>query len=307
MAPPDLRDADPTAAWTRLAGSGLRGAVAPALGLDPRAGAALAEALLALEPRAALRRLPDRQTFLVDPGAPGELPRCLDVDGDPVGLDPRPGGRPPWVVKCHRGGRGRQAVGEALRELVAGSAPRSPGRREAETLAALAALGLPVPAPLLWARRGPVSLTVLAFVPHPRTLRGAVEAGELSAARLDELAALVARLHAAGWYHRDLYLDHLLETGDGLVLIDAGRARRDPLPRLRWLAKDLAALSSSAPPDLVRARLRVLVRWRRALARAGRPVDPRALLPELARREARMRGRTPRHAHRPLEPPGGEG
>ncbi|MDF1799365.1 MAG: lipopolysaccharide kinase InaA family protein [Planctomycetota bacterium] len=166
----------------------------------------------------------------------------------------------------------------------------------------MAAAGLPVPRPLLWVRRGSSSLVVLEYHAHARTLRGALEAGEPCAPALDELARLTASMHAAGWYHRDLYLEHLLVTGDGLVLIDAGRARQDPLPRLRWLAKDLAALSSSAPDALDFARLRFLVRWRRALARAGRPVDVRVLVADIARRAARMRAHTPRHQHRSLDP-----
>ena len=296
--------------WSEFRGPRATGAVAPGAGGRIPGGAApegdvaaLAEALLALRPTAALRALPYRETFLVDPGAPGAGPTCLEVDGDADGIDPRPGGRRPWVVKRHRGGHGRVAVGEALRELLAGSPPRCPGRREAEALAELASLGLPVPRPLFHARSGATSLVVLEFVPHGRTLRVALEAGDPRPADLEALPRLVARLHAAGWYHRDLYLEHLLETDDGLVLIDAGRARRDPLPRLRWLVKDLAALSSSAPAELVHARLRFLARWRRALARAGRPVDARRVAATVAAREERMRRRTPRHAHRALDTP----
>lgn len=69
--------------------------------------------------------------------------------------------------------------------------------------------------------------------------------------------ALVARtLHAARYFHRDLYLSHVFlhRNADGSValrLIDLARMLVKPRQSLRWKIKDLAALDYSAPRPLV--------------------------------------------------------
>lgn len=76
----------------------------------------------------------------------------------------------------------------------------------------------------------------------------------------NRLGHLVGRLHAEGWFHRDLYFSHvfLSRNADGrivLQLIDLARMiRRTGWRRhwkWRWRVKDLAALAYSAPSDLV--------------------------------------------------------
>lgn len=69
-------------------------------------------------------------------------------------------------------------------------------------------------------------------------------------------AELVARFHAAGYIHRDLYLAHIFFDGDAAIdqslhLIDLQRVFRPGLRRERWLVKDLASLNYSAPAGLV--------------------------------------------------------
>ena len=68
---------------------------------------------------------------------------------------------------------------------------------------------------------------------------------------IKRLAGQVARMHAAGVNHRDLYLCHfLLRDGDldrlDLALIDLHRAQIRASVPSRWRRKDLAALYSSA-------------------------------------------------------------
>ena len=70
------------------------------------------------------------------------------------------------------------------------------------------------------------------------------------------LAELVARLHLAGWVHRDLYASHVFASavpgGDvRLHLIDLARAFRPRLRLRRWRVKDLAQLKYSMPADWV--------------------------------------------------------
>jgi hypothetical protein len=85
---------------------------------------------------------------------------------------------------------------------------------------------------------------------------------------LDESAQLVARLHSAGYAHRDLYLSHLFHDptaapGERLRLIDLQRVFRPAFWKSRWLVKDLAALNYSTPSHVAsRAdRLRWLTRY----------------------------------------------
>lgn len=103
---------------------------------------------------------------------------------------------------------------------------------------------------------------------------------------LGRLAGLVARLHEAGFVHRDLYLSHVFIEGEDFRLIDLQRVFR-PRWRRRWLVKDLAALHFSTPADRVGRweRLRFLCRYVQVLsAREG----PRVRAADRARRLARL-------------------
>jgi UDP-glucose:(heptosyl)LPS alpha-1,3-glucosyltransferase len=88
-----------------------------------------------------------------------------------------------------------------------------------------------------------------------RLADGRAPQGKSKQALVEALAELAARLHAAGWVHRDLYLSHVFVCGDGppwrLHLIDLARCLR-PLPwRIpRWVAKDLAELLYSMPKSV---------------------------------------------------------
>jgi len=226
--------------------------------------------LLTVRPRHFLRAVPGRETFLWPEGPPDAL-----------------------VVKRTRGDLSRDRWYDRLR----GHGVRSPGQREYENLSALAEAGVTVPVAVGWARgAGELSLVAMERVPHERTLRD--EAGSPSPAgcpeRLTALVQLVLRLHRAGWYHRDLYLQHfLIGADDRLVLIDVGRARCEKRPRRRWFVKDLAALLHSTPAEVpLRTRLRFLVDYLN-----GRGIHGRAR----RRRWARAVGTKARRlgAHRP--------
>jgi len=211
---------------------------------------------------------------------------------------------PPFDVRP--GGMLRRAPG---RETFLGRGPagepavikRYDGRAglvERENLVALARAGLPVPAALGARARGRSSLVAMAFVPHAQTLRdlAAEVAPAERARRAGELLDLVVALHGAGWYHRDLYLEHFLVRADDgrLVLIDVGRARRRRRPRRRWLVKDLAALLHSTPPAVgPRERLRFLARYLDARGVEGRRARRRWLRAVVAK-ERRMAAHPPR-------------
>lgn len=229
------------------------------------------EALLA-EPTDTWRTIPGRVTFPwrqgdADPGGRGSVIKRFDTA---------------------RGLRGRWAA--------------DPARREFEALRRLRDLGLPVPEPVLHAQSVSLgrSMLIMDEVRHTRSLRQAIAADDDPLARAHaegvRLAALVGELHGSGWYHRDLYLQHVVEReGDGaLVLLDLGRARHQRQPRPRWFHKDLAALHVSAGaayrdallgallPEYFRARqlpVADLAAWERAILR----------------RSARVGARIPRH------------
>ena len=226
--------------------------------------------LEALEPEPALRRGPGRVTFRWR----------------------RPGG-PELIVKRYEGASPR----ERLRARLAGEAPRSPGRVEHDNLLALRALGLAVPEPWGVHERGPLSLVVMEAVEHAEDLRRRLVRRPEDAQRFfDPLFELVDRLHGAGWYHRDLYLDHFLPRadGEGLVLIDVGRARRDRRPRRRWFVKDLAALLHSTPEALRGPRtLRFLARWLDRRGLGGRR-ERRRWARAIVAKERRMAAHVPR-------------
>jgi len=186
--------------------------------------------------------------------------------------------------------------------------PGRGGRREHDNLEALRARGLPVPRPIAWAQEGsrapfggPVrSLVVMEEIEHRETLRDRLRHSDASERRRwsAELLLVVARLHGGGWHHRDLYLQHFLLQPEGetsrLVMIDVGRARRDPFARRRWHVKDLAALRHSCPASVGdREQLRFLSRYLDLRGIAGR-----AARSALARAVVVKAGRIARHVPR---------
>jgi tRNA A-37 threonylcarbamoyl transferase component Bud32 len=178
---------------------------------------------------------------------------------------------------------------------------RSPGAVEYENLRGLERDGIPVPRALGWSarREGPLGLvrrSVVAMerVEHSQTLRQRLSGATLAERGVlgEQLLALVVRLHQAGWYHRDLYLQHLVLRGGELVLLDVGRARRGRAVRARWFQKDLAALLHSCPRSVsMGERLRFLARYLEARGITQR----RAWLRAIVRRERRMARHAPRH------------
>ena len=176
-----------------------------------------------------LRTMPGRETFLIE------------MDGRLV------------VVKRIA----RDAPRERWYERFRGRGLRSASQREFDNLRDLERAGLAVPEALIWVRdSNGESLVAMEHIPHREDLEQRLSRGEAGErrAQLESLASLVARLHTAGFYHRDLYLSHLIlraETEE-LTLLDVGRARCEASPRQRWFVKDLAALFYSRPRKLRR-------------------------------------------------------
>ena len=104
------------------------------------------------------------------------------------------------------------------------------------------------------------------------------ETERVGRARLVQLAEFVGRFHALGYVHRDLYLAHVFDAGDGAFhLIDLHRVMKPRWQRQRWLIKDLSALHYSTP---LRSASRVdRVRFMRRYRGVDRfrPVDKRLI------------------------------
>ena len=260
-------------------------------GRDPQAFVARA---FELTPPGWLRRVPGRETF---------------AHGESV------------VLKRFQG----DAWSEWWHEFSRGATLRSPARREGENLAALRALGLCVPKPIAWAEepasralpltraaRAGRSALAMELLAHKEHLRQRLSRCDSAQARawIEPLARLVALLHCANWFHRDLYLQHfaVLDTQPArLALLDCGRARCEtPVPR-RWIVKDLAQLLHSAPENIgPRTRLRWFSCYARERGLSGAS-DLRALLRAVLAKERRMRAHKPRHLDpRTANPDGSE-
>lgn len=124
---------------------------------------------------------------------------------------------------------------------------------------------------------------------------------------IDGLARFVARLHATGFVHRDLYLCHIFfdaaraaqdaDCESAFCLIDLQRVFRPRWRGRRWAVKDLAALDFSTPADRVsgRERLRFLCRYVRHCGGFG---SARSLASGVAVRSARMARRSARTRRR---------
>jgi heptose I phosphotransferase len=185
--------------------------------------------------------------------------------------------------------------------LLKANLPPLDARREAANAERLRALGIEAPRPLAtgsrWRLRGAAlvheSTVTLAEVPGiPLDLALVRElALDRSARRAAaaSLGRLVATMHRASIFHRDLYLCHVLRdpASGRLGLIDAARATPRRLFRERWRAKDLGALAFSARGLATRGDLAAFLRAYLGTARLpaeARPIAARAL--EKARRLA---------------------
>ena len=156
-------------------------------------------------------------------------------------------------------------------------------RREFAALQTLSRAGLAVPAPfeLRSTERG-WELAMQA-IPEARALKELLDGALAPPAGWPRLCArlgeLLARLHAAGWEHRDLHAGNVLVDAQGKPwLIDLQRARPAP-PRARRLLADVTrceALGRETVP--ARARARFLLAWLRALPAELRPRNERMRL-----------------------------
>lgn len=163
------------------------------------------------------------------------------------------------VLRHYR--RGGMVAGVLGDRYLWTGAGRSRGFREFRLLARLAALGLPVSAPVA-ARfvRGGLFYTaglITRRVPDAQTLAQRIAAGTLDTALLRTVGVTIARFHRAGAWHADLNAHNILLNADGVHLIDFDRGRILPLAdgwrdaNLRRLRRSLLKVGAGAQGETV--------------------------------------------------------
>lgn len=192
-----------------------------------------------------------------------------------------------------------------------GRGATSPARREWEAMEDMRRAGFDVPEPVAFGEDislfgcPPRSFLLMREVPGlpldrflepgypdphragPRRSRDAV---------LRDVSGMIRRLHATGFYHKDLYCCHLIVTSDPRwgrpYFIDLQRVERGQPPRRRWLVKDLAALHLSAPQCVTRAdRLRFLLNY---LSKSRLDAEAKRWAREIVRKSAALGAHVPK-------------
>jgi len=179
-------------------------------------------------------------------------------------------------LKHYPSGRGRHALRDTLKRVL----DLTPAAREFWALRRLHAAGVEVPEPLAYYRlRSGERVLVTRLLEGEPLGRALGRCAPEQRTLIESVGRLVARLHAAGFVHRDLHRGNVWVTPGGPVLLDCPAVL--PL-RLRWLRRqDLGKLDASLAASLS---LADRVRLRAAALGTSRPFTPEV------RREIRALG-----------------
>lgn len=268
--------------------------VGPAMWIDPRYQALLDQSGLAefanvmdTKQGRLLRSLPDRENWRLDLPYNGGRPRGMYLKKHHVrtpgtwlrarlGIGPgaTPGGTEARNVRL------LEQAGVAVMRLVAfGQALATDGLAESFVLTEELA--------------GYLQLDQFLIRRFPPVAGGQQKDSEL-AVLVRAIADLAARLHRAGFNHRDLYTCHIFVREEpagrfSLRLIDLQRVERRRWFRGRWLVKDLAQLAYSACPMRITRTLRLAFVKRYLGVTRLRDRDKRLIRRVLARERAMRR------------------
>ena len=170
-------------------------------------------------------------------------------------------------------------------------------------------VGLPGPVPVAWGQEDETSLVLSEGVSHVMQLSEWAERnfGEGSHRNtqaipakhriIEEVANIVARMHAEGLHHQDLYLCHFLcgseQNGLPLTLIDLQRVEWSGRLSRRWQVKDLAQLHFSSAQYITRQDMRRFWKVYDSIYHTGRRKIP--LWHSILRKSERIRRHTLKH------------
>ncbi len=161
-----------------------------------------------------------------------------------------------------------------------------PARKEWRNSIVLRDLGIPTVKAVGWGRHLKGSFVVLegsrGFSLEQWRTNGLTEEDLVKIA--GDLAHLAARLHSAGWCHKDLNVYHVIVSSGGIRLIDVGRVSR--FHHGRWIVKDLASLLASARREHVPMSAGRAF-FRHYLLKSGRVQQRRSLLRAVVKKSHR--------------------
>ncbi len=238
--------------------------------------------------------------LILAPVASDFLPELGYASAEDAILDPR--GR---TIRCTPGRRTvvqQLAGGRRLYRKIRRSS-LAQARAEWRNLSALRDQGIPLPEPLVFARRGQTTVVGILDVPGRPLDVLLAECSDPDRQRgfLTGVVDLVRDLHGAGYCYRDLYWAHLYATdldlhGSGLSMVDVERAFRPRFRWRRWLVKDLAGLLASWPA--ARPPRVLMLRMLRGYLGNGFPRTWKPLAREVLDRARRIRAHRPRYGDR---------
>jgi heptose I phosphotransferase len=171
--------------------------------------------------------------------------------------------------------------------------PSLGARPEWEAILRFHEAGIATMVPVVLGESGRYSLLITRSIEGCRKLstwlRDAADSPESPASHatrrtIDAVAGVARSMHESGLHHQDFYAHHLLLPEDGdrdeLFVIDLGRARHEQRLSRRWIVKDLAQLSYSAPHCTRADRVRFLKAY------LGRPLESadRRLVEQISRK-----------------------
>jgi heptose I phosphotransferase len=152
--------------------------------------------------------------------------------------------------KNFRLGTGGSVFYLKVHEEKEGKRPPSMGRREWDNHLRLMRAGVPVPMPAAWGM-GPgysffMSKACAGVVADDPALRWKEMTPSRQRRLAAELARRIMRMHRFGYFHRDLYLCHVVVDGEQVAVIDLQRLEDGPRFSGHRRIKDLAALLYSS-------------------------------------------------------------
>ncbi len=187
--------------------------------------------------------------------------------------------------------------------------PAPGARQEWHAMWTFMHLGLPGPVPVAWGQDGGPSLVLSEGVSHVMRLsewaernfgKGSHRNTQAIPAKhriIEEVANIVARMHAKGLHHQDLYLCHFLcgseQDGLPLTLIDLQRVERHRRLSRRRQVKDLAQLHFSSAKYITRQDVRRFWKVYNSIYHTGRRKIP--LWHSILRKSERIRRHTLKH------------